>query len=151
MLNDINYFLINILIFQFIQLTFGTIFHTLVIISIIGQISLYDIFGQSGCIIFWLSDIIQAQILITGGFGMSVFRMICIENRVIQINKERLVQIIHSVGLAIVICNVTLIFFGIINTGWEKNGMYQFCKDYGTAKVEVHHSYNNLQMTDLGK
>ena len=121
------------------------------ITSIVGQISLYELFGQSGCNIFWLSDLMQAQFLVTGGFGMSVFRMICVENRVIQFTKERLVQIIHMIGLAIVICNVTLVFFGIMNAGWEKNGMYQFCKDYGTAKVEVHHSYNNLQMTGLGK
>ena len=124
----------------------------MITISIATQLSLYDVFGENGCMIFWLSNVIHAQLYVIGGFGIAVFRIICIENRLKQFNREQLVKTIHFIGFVIVISITTIIIYGLINSGWKQNGMYQFCKDYGTVKVDVFHSYTyNTSQNHLGK
>ena len=120
-------------------------------ISIFKQISVYNIFGETGCIIFGLSIGIHEQLLIIGGFGMAIFRLFCIENWSEQIERQQLVRIIHLIQSAIIIITTTISIFGISYAGWEKNIMNQFCKDYGLVKADIYHSYHNYENQELGK
>ena len=120
-------------------------------ISIGTQISGYDIIGEEGCILFWLSSVIQPHVLVIGGFGMAVFRLICVENAAQQITKEMLLTIIHAAELILLCCTVTLVTSGMISTGFEQAGMYQFCRDFGKTKAETYQSYNSLSSQEFGK
>ena len=120
-------------------------------ISIITQISMYDIFGENGCIIFGLSIGIHEQLLVIGGFGMAIFRIICIENWAKHIEREKLVKIIHLVEIVFVIGTTTMAIFGIIYAGWEKNSKGQFCKDFGLYKADIYHSYLTYEHHAFGK
>ena len=119
-------------------------------ISIITQISMYDIFGKPGCILFGLSIGIHEQLLVIGGFGMALFRIICVEN-LTKIDRAKLVKIIHLVEFIFVIGTTSMSTIGIKNAGWEKNSMNQFCKDYGLVKAKVYHSYLNYENQKFGK
>ena len=120
-------------------------------ISIITQIPMNDMFGDNGCIIFGLSNGIHAELLIIGGFGMAIFRIICVENWVQHIEKEKLVKIIHFLEIVFVIGTTILAAYGIINAGWEKNPTNRFCNDYGLVKSEIIHSYLNYENQAFGK
>ena len=106
-------------------------------ISIITQISIYDIFGEIGCAVYASSLIIHGRLLVVGGFAMAIFRIVCIENLAKQIERKNLAKIIHLVEF-IVIIPVT---FTITIFGKSSTIMYPFCKDYGLAKADILHSY----------
>ena len=137
--------------FQFAQIITGCIYPILTTISIGFQTSLYDVIGEEGCIIFWLSSVIHPYTLVIGGLGMAVFRLICVLNAAKHLRKERLVTIIH-IGEMLIICfTVAIATLGIVNTGFEQAGMYQFCKDYGTTKAGIYHTYHKLSSQEIGK
>ena len=123
----------------------------MITISIITQISLFNIFGETGCIIFVLSSWIQGQLAVSGGFGMAIFRMICIEDLIKQIDRSKLVIIIHIGQFVVLIGTTTMSTLGIINTGWEKNKLFRFCMDYGPVKGDIYHSYFNNENEEFGK
>ena len=129
----------------------GWIYPVLTTISIGFQTSLYDIIGEEGCIIFWLSSLIHPHALVIGGLGMAVFRLICVTNAAKDLRKERLVTIIHISEVIIISFTVTLATLGIVNTGFEQAGMYQFCKDFGTTKAGIYNTYQKLPNQELGK
>ena len=121
-------------------------------ISIWTQIPIYALLGENGCILFALFSALHAQLLAMGGFGMAVFRLICVENRVIQFDREKLIKTIHKIQVIILISTTLMSNFGTFNIiGQEKNGMFLFCKDYGIAKVEISHSYFNYGNQEFGK
>ena len=120
-------------------------------ISITSQISLFDIFGKTGCIIYVLCSWIQGQLLVSGGFGMAIFRMICIENLLKQIDRSKLVKIILIGNFIVLIGTTAISTFGMINIGWDKNKLFRFCMDYGTAKGDFYHSYFNNENEEFGK
>ena len=115
---------------------------------------MHDIFGDKGCIIFGICMGIHAELLVVGGFSMAVFRIICVENWVKQIEKEKLVKIIHFLEIVFVIGTTTMCTYGIRIAGWEKNPTNRFCKDYGLAKSDVFNSYIqifNYENKNFGK
>ena len=121
-------------------------------VSICTQIPIYTLLGENGCTLFALSSVIHAQLLAMGGFGMAVFRLICVENRVIQFDREKLVKTIHIIQVIILSSTTLISYFGTFNVvAQEKNGMFLFCKDYGMAKVEIYHSYFNYGNQEFGK
>ena len=120
-------------------------------ISIITQTSMYDIFGEIGCVVFGVSVFISIQLLVVGGLGMAVFRFICVENLMKQIDREYIIKIIHLVEFVIVIGTTTLRTFGIYYSGWEKVPLYQFYKDYGLAKADIFSSYHKYETEEFGK
>ena len=63
-------------------------------ISIITQTSMYDIFGEIGCVVFGVSVFISVQLLVVGGLGMAVFRFICVENLMKQMGS--FIDVFHS-------------------------------------------------------
>ena len=82
---------------------------------------------------------------------MAIFRLICIENRSRQLSKNKLVAIIHALGLALLCFLVTITTYGIVNAGWERAGMYQFCRDYSAIKAGIFLTYLDLPTKHLGK
>ena len=120
------------------------------IISITAQISIHDIFGETGCSIFGASVWIHNFLLGIGGFGMAVFRLICIENYVKQIDKTKLAKILHAVEFLIVIGVIAIWKFGLSNTAGEKTLVAQFFKDYSLAKADILNSYQNYESDKLG-
>ena len=120
-------------------------------VSLITHFSIYDIFGETGCFIFYASIRIFNQSLVIGGFGMAIFRIICVENPEKQIGKANLVKNILLVETAIVIGLNIISSFGIYNSGWIKIKLNQFCMDYSSIKGDIHHSYINYEYEELGK
>ena len=117
-------------------------------ISIITQISIYDIFGEIGCTVNAMSKLIHARVLIVGGFGMAIFRIVCIEDLTKQIERKKLVKIIHLVEFAIIIpVTSTITILGKYYLSWENPILlYPFCKDYGLAKADIiqsHYEYDS--------
>ena len=94
---------------------------------------------------------IHPYTLVIGGLGMAVFRLICVLNAAKHLRKERLVTIIHIAEMLIICFTVTIATLGIVNTGFEQAGMYQFCKDYGTTKAGIYHTYHKLSSQEIGK
>ena len=82
---------------------------------------------------------------------MAVFRLICVFDVAKHVQKHRLVTIIHRVQMGIIFFTVSLPIFGIVNTGFEQVAMYQFCKDYGTTKAEIYHTYQKVSTQGIGK
>ena len=119
-------------------------------ISIITQISLFNIFGKTGCIIYVLCSWIQGQLLVTGGFGMAIFRMICIENLFKQMDRSKLIKIILIGHFVVLIGTTMMSTFAMINTGWEKNKLFRFCMDYGSTKGDIYHSHFNKENKEFG-
>ena len=140
----------HVTIFQSVQILFGCIYPILTAFSITTQIPLYETIGEKGCVIFWLSSIIHPQSLVVGGLGMAIFRLICIENRTQQLSKNKLVTIIHAFGLALLCFLVTITTHGIVNAGWERAGMYQFCRDFSAIKAGIYLTYLDLPTKHLG-
>ena len=136
--------------FQFVQTLFGCIYPVLTTISIASQTPLYDIIGEQGCIIYWLSSVLHSQSLVVGGLGMAIFRFICLENRLQEFSKDKLATIIHIVGLILLCSIATITIIGIVNAGWEQAGMYQFCRNYVTTQAGIHQVYLNLPNQDFG-
>ena len=129
----------------------GCIYPILTILSIGTQTSLYDIIGEEGCFIFWLSSVIHPHSLVIGGLGMAIFRLICVQNRCQQFNKDKLVTVIHIFELILLCFIVTISIYAMFNAGMERAGMYQFCKDFGTTKAGIYHDYINLPTQEFGK
>ena len=129
----------------------GSIYPILTTLSIATQTSLYNIIGEEGCFIYWLSSVVHPHSLVIGGLGMAVFRLICVQNRCQQLSKDKLVTIIHILELIILCFNVTLSIYGMLNAGMERAGMYQFCKDFGTTKAGNYHEYINSPTQEFGK
>ena len=112
-------------------------------ISIITQISIYDIFGEIGCGAYDISICLHGQLSIVGGFGMAIFRIACIENLAKQIERKNLAKIIHlSEFVFIMPVTITFTILGKYYSSWEKRILYQFCKDCGLAKADILQSYN---------
>ena len=120
-------------------------------ITLFSHISIYDIFGETGCFVFYALIRINNQLLVIGGFGMAIFRIICVENPEKQIGRANLAKTILSVETAIVIGLNIISTFGIYNSGWEKIKLYQFCMDYSSVKGNIHHLYINYEYEVLGK
>ena len=120
-------------------------------ISLITQNSIYDIFGETGCFVFKTSVRILMQLLAIGGFGMAIFRIICVENLVKQISRANLVKIIHLIEIVIIIGSNIILDFTIKTSGGENFKLYQFCMDYSSIKGDILHSYNNYENKELGK
>ena len=130
---------------------FAWIYPFLTTISIGFQTSLYDIIGEEGCIIFWVSSVIHPYTLVIGGLGMAIFRLICVINGAKKVTKGKLVTIIHVIEVILICCTVTINTFGVVNTGFEQAGMYQFCMDYGTTKAGMYHTYYKSSSQEFGK
>ena len=129
----------------------GCIYPILTTLSIATQTSLYEIIGEEGCLVFWLSSVIHPHSLVVCGLGMTIFRLICVQNRCKQFNKDKLVTIIHIFELILLCFTVTLSIYGMLNAGMERAGMYQFCKDFGTTYVGNYHDYKILPTQEFGK
>ena len=116
----------------------------MITISIITQISMYDIFGEIGCAVNLLSMRLHATLLIFGGLGMAIFRIVCIENLAKQIERKNLAKIIHLIEF-VFIMTITITITIVeenYSLGFEKpTTQYQFCKDYGLTKADIFHSY----------
>ena len=113
-------------------------------ISIITQISIYDIFGEIGCAVNVFSIRFHAKLLIISGFGMAIFRIACIENLAKQVERKKLVKIIHFVEFVVIIMGpVTMtIFENCYSLWWNPDKQYPFCKDYGVTKADIFQTYN---------
>ena len=106
---------------------------------------MYDIFGEIGCAVYALSVRLHGRLLIASGFGMAIFRIVCIENLAKQIERKNLAKIIHLVEFVVILMvtiNITIVeenyslWFGMPKT------RDQFCKDYGLVKADILYSYN---------
>ena len=120
-------------------------------ISLITQNSIYDIFGEAGCFVFKTSVRILMQLLAISGFGMAIFRIICVENLVKQISRANLVKITLLIEIVFIICTNIVLNFSIKTSGWENLNLYQFCMDYGSMRGDILHSYNDYENKELGK
>ena len=117
----------------------------MVTISIITQISMYDIFGEIGCAINLLFMRLHARLLTVGGFGMAIFRIVCIENLAKQIERKYLAKIIHLVEFVVIITiTITITIVEENYSLWlgKSTTRHQFCKDYGLTKADILYSYN---------
>ena len=115
------------------------------IIPIITHISMYDIFGEIGCAVYALSVRLHARILIVGGFGMAIFRIICIENLAKQIERKYLAKLIHLVEFVVIVTvTITITIVEKDYTLWlgKPTIQYPYCKDYGLIKADILYSYN---------
>ena len=117
----------------------------MITISIITQISMYDIFGEIGCAVNLLSMRLHAMFLIFSGLGMAIFRIVCIENLAKQIERKNLAKIILLVEFVVIITvTITTTILGEIYSLWfgKPTTRYQICKDYGLTKADILYSYN---------
>ena len=122
------------------------------IISIISQISIYDIFGENGCDVYASSIRLHGRLLVVGGFGMAIFRIVCIENLAKQIERKKLAKIICIVEYVVIIL-VTITFQIVLKkyySFWEEPIFYQICKDYGLAKADILQAYNEYNSENKG-
>ena len=92
-------------------------------ISIFSQISMYDIFGEIGCVVYPMFMRIHGRLLIVGGFGMAIFRIACIENLAKQVERKKLAKIIHFVEFVVImIVPITItIFENRYSLWWNPN------------------------------
>ena len=106
---------------------------------------MYDIFGEIGCAVYALSMRLHGRLLVLGGFGMAIFRIVCIENLAKQIERKNLAKIIHLIEF-VFIMTITITITIVeenYSLGFEKpTTQYQFCKDYGLTKADILYSYN---------
>ena len=106
---------------------------------------MYDIFGEIGCAVYALSVRLHARILIVGGFGMAIFRIICIENLAKQIERKYLAKLIHLVEFVVIVTvTITITIVEKDYTLWlgKPTIQYPYCKDYGLIKADILYSYN---------
>ena len=114
-------------------------------ISIITQISIYDILGKNGCDVYASSIRLHGRLLVVGGFGMAIFRIVCIENLAKQIERKYLAKLIYLVEF-VVIVTVTITITIVENdySLWHGKPTMQYphCKDYDSIKADILYSYN---------
>ena len=121
-------------------------------ISIFTQISIYDIFGKHGCVVYASSIRLHGRLLVVSGFGMAIFRIVCIENLAKQIERKKLAKIIYIVEYAVIIL-ITISFQIVLEkyySLWEEPILYQFCKDDGLAKADILQAYNGYDFENKG-
>ena len=98
---------------------------------------------------------------------MALFRLICLENRFKDINKNKIVKIIYLAEVAIGCFSITIAYIGMslsgkINTlkivscklylftfilGWKNSVMYKFCQD----EFKIINKYENIPIQKLSK
>ncbi len=62
--------------FQGLKLILGPVFHGLTLMSWILATPIADIFGPTGCLVFWSSNITSVGINATGNFSMALYRFL---------------------------------------------------------------------------
>ena len=112
---------------------------------------MYDIFGENGCAVFASSIRLHGMLLAIGGFGMAIFRIVCIENLAKQMERKNLAKIIHLVEFVVIILvTSTITILEKYYSSYQKPLFYQFCKDYGLAKADILQSYNEYDSENEG-
>ena len=120
-------------------------------ISIITQISIYDIFGENGCDTYAASIRLHGRLLAVGGFGMAIFRIVCIEDLAKQIQGKTLAKIIYIVEYTVILLvTMSITILEKYYSSWEKPLFYQFCKDYGLTKADILRAYNEYDYENVG-
>ena len=123
-------------IFQFVA---GLVFSVLTIWPIATQTSLYQNIGRDWCHFYWIVNALLGESIFIGSLGMAIFRIICVNNLMMDVNWRRdLVKYILAgeVGVGIVLGAVaTCIGFQF--------GSFQFgyCMNYGNAMADVLHQW----------
>ena len=104
---------------------------------------MYDIFGQIGCTVYAMSMHLHARLIIVGGFGMAIFRIVCIENLAKQIEGKNLAKIIHLVEFVVILMVTITIMIVEENYSllYNPNTLHPFCKDYGLTKIDIFQTY----------
>ena len=95
----------------------------------------------------------HANLLIISGFGMAIFRIACIENLVKQVERKKLVKIIHFVEFVVIMMVpiIITIFENRYSLWWNPNKQYPFCKDYGVTKADIFNSYYENENEEFGE
>ena len=110
---------------------------------------MYDIFGEIGCAVYALSMRLHGRLLVLGGFGMAIFRIVCIENLAKQIERKNLAKIIHLVEFVVILTvPITITIIEESYSWWWNPYMQQFCMDYGVTKAAIIQTYNEYHSED---
>ena len=116
---------------------------SMTIISIALQSSMKDHFGRNGCYFFWTASMIYTWGMVTSGFGMAVYRLICFQNLFKkELDTKAIIKKFIVTEWVFGVCMIFTYILGYNLFGWEKAVYYQFCMDLGPKHVKTLHEYH---------
>ena len=120
-------------------MAFGLVFYTLTVVAVGGQIALKDYIGNVGCKIYTLSGITTVGWFIFGGFGVAIFRMLCLRDQTMtekmRASIVKKLQVLEV--LLLTISYLPLLLTLMSNDKWEIMPIYRVCIDENLLLADV--------------
>ena len=110
-----------------------------------GQITLKDYVGDIGCKVYTLSGMIIVGCFIFGGFGVAIFRMMCLRDQTMTDNMRTTIvrKLILLEVFLLIISYLPLLFMMTSNDKWEVMAMYRVCIDDNLVQADIRSLYQN--------
>ena len=115
----------------------------------IGKVSMPSLFheniGTKGCQIWTTMWVVQITLLITCGFMMALYRLLCLKGKRFE------VKYFIAATLALESLSLTTFYSAINEIGWETSPAYRYCIDYQPTerKIPVQNLEKGLNMKML--
>ena len=118
-------------------------------VTIGTQTPMVSIFPQNACHVFWSATQVHNWSLVTSGFGMAVYRLLCFHFLFKRnLNTKKIAKNILIAQLMVSVSMNSTIAVGYSKFGWEKAIHYQDCMNMGWQQVQTIHNYNNKDFDD---
>ena len=98
-----------------------------------------DYMGDIGCKVYTLSSMIIVGCFIFGGFGVAIFRMMCLRDQTMTDNMRTTIvkKLVLLEVLLLVTSYLPLLFMMVSNDKWEVMAMYRVCIDENLVQAVV--------------
>ena len=112
------------------------------LISIATQTPMFEYIGIEGCYFYTVSQVTSGSFLVIGGFGMAVYRLLCLQRR--MMTKEERKSMMKRILVAKILIALALVFtilLGVVHVGWERAIFYRYCMGMDSLQGEVLAAY----------
>ena len=110
------------------------------LLPIATQTPMFEFFGVEGCYFYTVSQVTYGSVLVIGGFGMAVFRLLCLKKR--MMTKEERKATMNRILIAEVLITLAIVFsiiLGVVHVGWERAIFY--CMGMDSLQGEILAAY----------
>ena len=112
------------------------------LLPIATQTPMFEYIGIKGCYFYTVSQVTGGSVVVIGGFGMSVFRLLCLWKK--MITKEEGKSTMKKILIAEVLIGLALVFtiiLGVVHVGWERAIFYRYCMGMDSLQGEIFATY----------
>ena len=112
------------------------------LLPIATQTPMFEFFGVEGCYFYTVSQVTSGSVLVVGGFGMVVYRLLCLQKT--MMTKEERKATMKRILIAEVLIVLVLVFsiiLGVVHVGWERAIFYRYCRGIDSLQGEILAAY----------